>query len=292
MVVDAHEKLNITLSALEQNKSLCDANYFIERVQAIEFLELHLFEIEDRSDLQELYQRIETLKQSLESTNESLFADLLESIRAKNFSILKGYLAKLRSQLYTPTDEFTVGYDEIDTLIWGLLDVDLAPEALKTLDPDMVYYQPSSTKTILRLIDELSVSADDVFYDLGSGLGHVPILVNMIGGIKAKGVEIQPFYCRYSTACLNKLGLSGIEFTNADARDANYDDGTIFYLYTPFRGKVLQHVLGKLKVQSKQRPIRVCTFGPCTAEVAQADWLVPTYHVGKIENALATFYSH
>ena len=51
--------------------------------------------------------------------------------------------------------------------------------------------------------------------------------------------------------------------------------GTLFYLYTPFAGSILRAVLAALAAQARQRPIRVCTFGPCVRTIAQERWLDP-----------------
>jgi hypothetical protein len=47
----------------------------------------------------------------------------------------------------------------------------------------------------------------------------------------------------------------------------------VFYLYTPFVGSILRAVLELLRKQALRREIRVCTFGPCTATVANEQWL-------------------
>lgn len=287
----AYQQISAALASLEQDERLCDEEHFIARVKAIDFLELH--DGFDGSDVEtlSLNRRVSELKQQLDLVNQNLFTRVIESIRTGECSTFKGYLSDFEDQLPAETDKHYVGYNEIDSFVWGLLEVDLPPGELQELEPEMVFYQPSSTKTILKLIKVLETTDKDIFYDLGSGLGHVPILVNLLMGIRTKGVEIQEYYCRYSNECLSKLELSTVEFIHADARNAEYDDGTIFYLYTPFRGKVLRHVLGKLEEQSKQRQIRVCTYGPCTAEVAEVNWLELIYQAGKQEGALAIFRS-
>jgi hypothetical protein len=60
---------------------------------------------------------------------------------------------------------------------------------------------------------------------------------------------------------------------NLDAREADYAGGTVFFMFTPFVGSMLQAVLDRLYREAKRRPIRVCTFGPCTLEVAKQPWL-------------------
>jgi hypothetical protein len=90
---------------------------------------------------------------------------------------------------------------------------------------------------------------------------------------------------------LNKLGLPYVEFIHADARQADYDDGTMFYLYTPFRGEMLRQVLRRLEAQAERRRIRVCTYGPCTLQAGEQNWLKPIYQAGQSEGSLGIFGS-
>ena len=67
--------------------------------------------------------------------------------------------------------------------------------------------------------------------------------------------------------------MSEVEFINLDAREADYSDGTVFFMYTPFEGEMLQHVLEKLRRQTQNQRIRLGTYGPCTPQTSQQSWL-------------------
>jgi hypothetical protein len=45
--------------------------------------------------------------------------------------------------------------------------------------------------------------------------------------------------------------------------------GTVFYMYTPFKGAMLQQVLERLHAESRRRSIRLCTYGPSLSEAVQ-----------------------
>ena len=126
---------------------------------------------------------------------------------------------------------------------------------------------------------------------MGSGLGQVPILVDLLSEAKAKGVEFEPAYCDYARGCAAELNLSGIEFINVDARIADYADGTVFYMYTPFEGRLLQEVLEKLHRESRRKMIRLFTYGSCTLEVSQQSWLKCINQNGNRIYKLAIFKS-
>ena len=88
----------------------------------------------------------------------------------------------------------------------------------------------------------------------------------------SKGIEFQPSFCEYSARAAAAVNAQA-EFIAVDARAAAFADGDVFFLYTPFRGALLQAVLSKLHAVAQHKPIRVCTFGPCTPEVARSAWL-------------------
>jgi SAM-dependent methyltransferase len=137
----------------------------------------------------------------------------------------------------------------------------------------MVHLEPTPARAILDMVDRLHLTKDDVFYDLGSGLGQVVILVRLLTGVRAVGIEVEPSYCEVARDRAWVLGLSGVTFVNEDARQADYAEGTVFYLFTPFMGNMLQAVLDRLCTEARKRPLRVCTYGPCTPHVARQPWL-------------------
>jgi hypothetical protein len=53
----------------------------------------------------------------------------------------------------------------------------------------------------------------------------------------------------------------------------DFSEGTVFYLYTPFTGTILQDVQDSLRQEALKREIHISTFGPCTPVVAEQQWL-------------------
>ncbi|MCD6023204.1 MAG: class SAM-dependent methyltransferase [Fibrobacteria bacterium] len=216
----------------------------------------------------EILSRIE----ELESWDEKLFQDLREEIRMAG---LRGRELKERLWEIAGTDglvnpETAEGYDSFDILLNGIFCASDLPEETKRPEPEMVFYQKTPGRVILELVDRAGFTADDVFYDLGSGLGQVPILVHLLSGVPAKGVEFEPAYVQYSERSAGDLGITGVTFLNADAREADLSDGTVFFLYTPFTGRMLEEILENLRKLSERKPVRVFTYGPCTLEVSRA----------------------
>lgn len=73
--------------------------------------------------------------------------------------------------------------------------------------------------------------------------------------------------------CAAVLNLDRVKFSRQDSRDTDFSSGTLFYLYTPFGGSTLRCVLDALEHEAQRRPIRVCSYGPCTDVIANETWL-------------------
>jgi hypothetical protein len=158
-------------------------------------------------------------------------------------------------------------------LVSGVLQLLEPSEPNLQPSPEMVPYQPTPVRHVLHLIAAAAVTEDDVFVDLGSGLGHVPLLVSMVTGAQSLGVEVQAAYVASARRCAQSLRLSRVRFIAQDARDADLSRGTMFYLYSPFKGSILADVLSALRRESMRRPIKICSLGPCTRRVSNQTWL-------------------
>ena len=166
-------------------------------------------------------------------------------------------------------------FDLFDDFLSHLLHIDYEPAETRSRTEEMYYLQPTPGRIILDMINELPFTDADCFYDLGSGLGCVPILVSLLTDTHAVGIEYEPTYVHYARCSAQKLGMVNVEFRNMDVLDADFSDGTIFFMYTPFTGSILRNVLNRLHDLSKQRRITLCTYGPCTPLIAQETWLYP-----------------
>jgi SAM-dependent methyltransferase len=134
------------------------------------------------------------------------------------------------------------------------------PEDGPALLRGCVPYLPSSVEVLLRAVDQASIGADDVFVDIGSGLGRAAALVHLVTGAAAIGVEIQPALAHAARALATRLNLSRLSFVDGDAAShaAAWVTGTVFFLYCPFSGERLERVLADLEPVARARPIRVC----------------------------------
>jgi hypothetical protein len=219
--------------------------------------------------------RARALRQRLEAVDERLFRGMRQRIRAGGYTphSLRAALAQYVDQKPAPHTDMIAGYDTLDVVVHGLLLTDPTPQETVIRIPEMVQYEATPARAILAMIDEARIGPEDVFYDLGAGLGHVAVLVHLLTGARTFGIELEPAFCAYARASAARLGLSRVTFVTADARHADYGEGNVFFLFTPFRGTILRAVLRRLQEQAVLRPIRVCSYGTCTHEIAKAPWL-------------------
>ena len=272
------------LTIFEKNTALYDERNFAARIEAIEHIEFNIIDridgVLEKAPLPEeliaLRQDAERVKRQLESVDDASFRRLRENIRMGRCTgpALKDHIDECVGcgpGGMRRNDE--PGYDNLDAFISGLLLTEPPPAETMPREPEMVFYQPTPARIIFQFLEKALLTADDVLIDVGSGLGHVPIMGNLLSGAKATGIEFEPAYCDYARACAIDLNLKRVEFVNIDARAADYSGGTVFFMYTPFTGKLLEDVLEELRRESLRRQIRLFTYGPCTPEVCRHSWL-------------------
>lgn len=182
------------------------------------------------------------------------------------------------------------GYDALDVLVAGLLGDGPPPEPRRALEAEMVFYQPSPARIVLELCEQSGLKPGQLFFDLGSGLGQVAILVALLSGAVCRGIEWEPAYVEQARRSAQGLGAPGVGFAQADARTADLDGGDAYFLYTPFKGAMLQQVLARLRAQAAQRPITLCSFGPCTQALAAQAWLKPQAGTAFTPTELGIFF--
>ncbi|MBN8921795.1 MAG: hypothetical protein BGP10_14960 [Rhodanobacter sp. 68-29] len=260
------DALRTVLAALESDRVLDGPQRLRERIEALDRLDALM----PRAGDDALLQHAHTVRQRLEAANALEF----EAIRAAIWRGEGRYaLGCWRQAAGDDAQCRGDAYDWLDELVGGVLPF-AEPDEASPLAPEMVFYQPTPARHVFDLLDRLALTGDDVLVDLGSGLGHVPLLTAICTEACGLGVEIEPAYVASARACAQALRLANAHFALGDAREANFAIGSVFYLYTPFTGTIMRGVLDALRREAVRRVFRVCSFGPCTAVLAAEPWLV------------------
>jgi Methyltransferase domain len=273
---DLHE----LIAQLEADASLFEPDQLRRRIDALDLLDAYSAGPGPQAMC------ADALRTRLEAANASAYDSIRDAVRgrmqdgaiddapwddAHRNNTLAAWIERCADPMQT--DPAGSGYDWLDELIGGVLRLREPESANIRPGPEMVFYQPTPARHILHMLRLCALCAADVLVDLGSGLGHVPILAALLTPARCVGIEMEPAYIATARACARGLGVSRAEFLEQDARAADLSTGTVFYLYTPFTGSILANVLSGLRQQSAQRVLRICTFGPCTQTVAREPWL-------------------
>lgn len=263
------------------DRSLDELDRFRERIEALDRLDAYL--LDRRSSIRDSQstgaghdRRARSLYAKLEAANLKLYETMRDEIqRGASPNMFLPWT--LKSDRTEDAIRLAAGesYDYLDELVSGVLRFVKPDAPIAQLPAEMVFYQPTPARHIFDLIARTQLTERDVLIDLGSGLGHIPLLTSICAGARTNGVEVEAGYVNCARQSAHELNLSTVTFLLQDAREADLSCGTVFYLYTPFRGTILRAVLDLLRRQAVSREIRVCTFGPCTPIVAEEPWLKP-----------------
>lgn len=257
------------MSELERDRSLFQPDKLRRRLEVLDRLENYL-----AGAPREYRERIKVLSAGLEEANQQFYQSIRQDIQHGVGA--EKLLEWTRAAESGEPAEIPVDgerYDHLDALLSSVLQLDEPVPGRSEPHDEMVFYQPTPARHILELIRRAGISGRDVLIDLGSGLGHVPLLVAICTGARCIGIEWEANYVDCARHCASTLNLSDVTFIRQDAREADLSMGTVFYLYTPFKGAMLSEMLVTLKREAGAREIRICTLGPCTEIVAREQWL-------------------
>jgi hypothetical protein len=268
------------IDELERDSSLDEPDRLRLRIESLDWLDAWLMDEPLQAPCSppieaELRNRARVLYSRLESANARLYDAIQRGIQLAGgprtlLPVLPAYPEGAAGARSAPRGE---GYDYLDELISGVFQFQGPHADGVQLATDMVRYQPTPARHIFDLIQRTALTERDVLVDLGSGLGHVSLLTAISTGAHSIGIEIEASYVECARRIATKLNLSRVAFLNQDVRAADLSAGTVFYLYTPFKGAILRAVLDSLKREGSRRPIRICSFGPCTPVIAAEPWL-------------------
>jgi SAM-dependent methyltransferase len=158
---------------------------------------------------------------------------------------------------------------ERDEWVERLLGIrELGPRA-PSPERELIGYQPSGVGALLRLIDDVPITARDELVDVGSGLGKVTMLVHLLTGARCVGLERDGELLARARERAAALQLDGVRYVLGDARELALP-GTVYFMYAPATGAALASVLVQLEAASRGRRVVVCTLG---LDLAHVPWL-------------------
>lgn len=256
------ESLTSTVTFLEQEDGWRHPSAFLWRAEAADRLDLLLLGEHDDA----LQARAIGLLDAMEAIDGEGFASIRDAIRRGEGRVaLAPWL-----DVGIPSGQH---YDVLDHMLAGVLSIEEPDVEYPAPPSEMVFYQPTPARHIIDGVSRARIVPSDVVLDLGAGLGHVPILVNVLTGARTLGVDREPAYVARAMEAVRGLELRDVDMIAGDARDADFSEASVFYLFTPFVGTVLRDVVAKIEREARRRPVRVVSLGPCTRTFARMPWL-------------------
>jgi Methyltransferase domain len=281
-LTDAFERL---VEQFDENEALLlEPSQLRQRMEALDHLDSHFPDAHfpnapqpissAASNTADLYRRARAIYARLEAVNCELYEGIRGEIqRGGRPDALLRWAGSSAEMDDVAGPAKGMGYDYLDELISGVFQFEEPDAEPVRREAEMVLYQPTPARHIFHLIGLTALTATDVLVDLGSGLGHVPLLAAILTCARSIGIELEASYVERARQCAQRLNLNRVTFIQQDARAADVSAGTVFYLYTPFTGSILSSVLSRLRREAATRPIRICTYGPGTSVIAEESWL-------------------
>jgi precorrin-6B methylase 2 len=147
-----------------------------------------------------------------------------------------------------------------------------------SLHRDAAKSSPLSYSLIHRYVRALRLQPSDVVYDIGCGAGRPLCVFAREPVSRCVGIEMD---CGMAEiARRNAIALIGrrsdIVIVQGDAATADYHDGSVFWLYSPFGRRTLSAVLEHIRqsVEAAPRTVRFCyVFPDCENVFSASGWL-------------------
>ncbi|HPZ08850.1 MAG TPA: methyltransferase domain-containing protein [Candidatus Eremiobacteraeota bacterium] len=95
---------------------------------------------------------------------------------------------------------------------------------------DTLTYGETPFLSAWKIFALASLDKKDVFYDLGSGTGHIVFFCNILYGIKSVGIDAITGFIDYSNKIKEALSFDNVTFWEGNFLDADFSEGTVFFI--------------------------------------------------------------
>lgn len=124
--------------------------------------------------------------------------------------------------------------------------------------PDRTFYEATEWSTLRRVLPPAAVGLEDVFLDIGSGMGRTLLLASRYRFRRVVGVEVAPPLAEIARRNLARLGADDVELLIADVTTLDVpDDVTVVFLNNPFTGETFSRAMERIVASLERRPRRV-----------------------------------
>ena len=181
-----------------------------------------------------------------------------------------------RVKLFLSSFEANLGDSILGIRTFGVRRGLRRPEGAANADSEV--YQSRPYSRIWQFLRPLRFGPTDVFFDIGCGAGRVLCLVARKRISRCVGIELSRTLC--DQAFKNAASLRGrrtpVEIVCVDAAFADYDHGTVYFLFNPFGPSTLEEVMKRIyqSIVRNPRNIRIVYLNPIAAHILEScRWL-------------------
>ncbi len=230
----------------------------------------------DAPELKEAYQRFRVeKKEDLSKTEDSIRQELRKKVTEKRDAV-PAYVRLIDGSDDSIDDRIL---DELLGLQADVVEEQTDYATLRAQYPNEEFWPGGGFRwtpyhMVRKMLHDLTLKETDVLYDLGSGLGRIPIYASLTTPAQCRGIEIVPERAAASEAVKEHFQIDNLEITQGSVLDQNYEDGTVFFLFNPFSFQTLESVADTLKHIAQKKKIRVVSFGPSVSFFNDQRWLV------------------
>src|SRR6185436_6344263 len=144
--------------------------------------------------------------------------------------------------------------------------------------PDAVHYEPLPYHAVFKIMQRLALGPNDVFVDVGSGMGRAVCVAasRPIAGVL--GVEIDPELNGIASANIARMRdrRAPIRLRCQSATEFDFAHATVLWVFNPFGAATMAKVLARLRASWEQNPraLRIAYINATCAHLFAAEpWL-------------------
>jgi len=162
---------------------------------------------------------------------------------------------------------------------------------------DNFHYATIDYWNVRKVVRSLNPGPEDVFYDVGSGMGRILCVVARRRLQKCIGIELLEPLCliaRRNAAQLRRR-KAPIDIVCGDATTADFADGTIYFMFNPFGPETLRDTLENIgnSLSERPRPIRIVYYNSIHESVFETlSWLVKVWQFQSFGGQRVTFWEN
>lgn len=198
---------------------------------------------------------------------------------------------------WTLCNELAMGVRTISfpQLNGGLMRATLSQSYSAAKHQDGCPYETIDYWNVRKVVRHLKLTADDVFYDIGCGMGRVICVTARMPIKRCVGIELSKPLSEAAQQNVSRLRRrkTPVTIISGDAAEADLSDGTVYFMFNPFGAATLSDVLDNVRASLKNnpRPIRIVYYNSCHLSVVEKSaWLEKSHEFKTFGGLSVTFW--